>query len=578
MNRENEYSFCIDVNKDEENLSFEDIINCWPPNRRFFNDLIGAMNNNNLVPFIGAGLTRNITNDDVGFPSWENLLIELAKKENIGKNEIDEIKGIISNDNKDEGYELAAQILENISGRTLFQNDLRELFSTVKLSNGKLKNSTLMILPKLHPQIILTTNYDSSIERVYYLSKYFNEEDSDATVRFKETEVIRVLTPCAKTREFVGLIKHRVAEDLSKPTLYKFHGDVQDKGDTHDLILSKKSYDEVYGTREEISSAHFIKDVVKNLNIFLFAKTILFLGCSLNQDRIMDIIATNNEVEHYAFVGCGKSNQTDFTIEDANRDALERSKKLNEMNIHAIFYPRYARNSVKTLLENLANTNTSINVSSMYPKKSEWMENYFNHLIDEEVKKHIILFGGIGRNLREKSDIIKSLEKLLNKNKNAKIYFCYDSDNAAMHRNNQVKAEIERKSTKEKIEEIKKIPDLFSIENRNERIIIVPIKYDLTGYAILVDDKLFWNIITEQRSSDSPIIDLDIKEGTNINFINYIKYASEQTRNIIREKIVEVEQKHNDLENDTLIELKNDLKGIMSIIEIMDSYLNKNSK
>lgn len=575
--KKREFSFNFDVNKDENEITFDDILDCWSPNRRYFDDLINSVNNNNLVPFIGAGITKNLANG--GFPSWEDLLLQLANMENMGKNEIECIESLIrcSND-KDNNYEQAAQILEDINGVSLFQRDLRELFSPRKLNNQKISNSALMLLPRLHPQIILTTNYDSAIERAYYLSKNYSDSDNEETVRAREIESIKVLTPCARTREFVNLIKNRITESTSKPTLYKFHGDVQDNGSTHDLILSEKSYNSVYGTRTEILKKHMNKDVVKNLYMFLFAKTILFIGCSLERDRIMDLIRVNTEVEHYAFVGCGKSNKEEFTVDDANRDAIARSKKLNEMNIHAIFYPRYARNCVKILLKNLANTNTSLNVSSMYPKKSEWMNKYFNKLAEKKLENHIVIFGGIITDLRKNdSSNLKLLNKCLNDNPDVNIYFCYDSENAAQHRSNQVKADISKDNTKEKIAQIQSIPEQFSKENRS-RVKIIPILYDLNGYAVLANKKLFWNFLTHERSSDTPVVELDLEDGDNVKFINYMKYALEQSVILIKNKMPQNYDTANILEMEDPVlgnkkESEKKLKYIDELILILDSYI-----
>lgn len=574
--RKREYSFNFDINKDNEQITFDDILDCWSPNRRYFNNLINLVNNNNLVPLIGAGLTKNLANGS--FPSWKELLLKLANMENMGENEIEKIKLLINcSKDTDSNYEKAAQILEDINGVSLFQKDLREVFSARKLNNEKIKNSALMLLPKLHPQIILTTNYDSAIERAYYLSRNYSDSNDDA-VRAREIESIKVLTPCTSTREFVNLIKNRLTESTAKPILYKFHGDVQDNGSTHDLILSEKSYNAIYGTKAEVRKKCMNKDVIKNLYMFLFAKTILFIGCSLEQDRIMDLISVNTEVEHYAFVGCGNSNKEKFSIDDANRDAMERSKKLNDMNIHAIFYPRYARNCVNILLENLANTNTSLNVSSMYPKKSEWMNRYFSKLSENKLENDIVIFGGIITDLRKRnSSNLKLLNKCLDDNPTVNIYFCYDSENAAQHRSNQIRSGISKNNTKEKIAQIQCIPEQFSIENRS-RVKIIPILYDLNGYAVLANNELFWNFLTHERSSGTPVVKLDLEYGENIKFINYMKYALEQSKILINKIISKSYDIDKILETEDPVlvsteESKKKLQYIDELIQILDSYI-----
>ena len=566
-----EFSFDFDKTKNIDDITFEDIIDCWSPNRRYFDELINAANSNNLIPFIGAGITSNLSNG--GFPSWNKLILKLARMEKTGENEIKKINSYI----KKGDYENAAQILEDISGSNLLQRDLRELFSPQKLDNDKIFDSVLMILPKLHPQIILTTNYDSAIERAYFLNQNIDDCVDEDEIKVRERQAINVLTPCTTTREFVGLIKNRSTEDISRPSLYKFHGDVQDNGNTHDLILSKKSYDTVYGEIKEIDDNKMSKDVVKNLYLFLFAKTILFLGCSLEEDRIMKLIRKNTEVEHYAFVGCGNKDQKKFSNAEANKEAIKRSKKLNEMNIHAIFYPRYARNCVKILLENLSETNISLNVSSMYPKKSSWMNNFLKRLKEIGVKKYIVIFGGIITDLRKKdSNNLKLLNSWLNDNSEANVYFCYDTENAAQHRINQIENEITKDKSEKKIAEIQCIPNQFSSEVRN-RVKIVPMLYDLNGYAVLADNKLFWNFLTHERSSDTPVVELDLHNDNNKKFINYMKYALEQSKAMIEMRISDINQKLSEL-NDPVLGDKDNSKDKISYIEEMLSILDTNFK
>lgn len=561
-----EYSFDVDSNKNINDITFEDIIECWSPNRRYFDELINAANSNNLIPFIGAGITSNLSNG--GFPSWNKLILKLAHMEKTGENEIKKINSYIKKNN----YEQAAQILEDISGSNLLQRDLRELFSPQKLNNEKIVDSVLMTLPKMHPQIILTTNYDSAIERAYFLNQNIEDDINDDEIKIRERQAINVLTPCTTTREFVSLIKNRSTEDISRPSLYKFHGDVQDNGNTHDLILSKKSYDTVYGEIKEIDDNKMSKDVVKNLYLFLFAKTILFLGCSLEEDRIMKLIRKNTEVEHFAFVGCGNKDQKKFSNVEANKEAIQRSKKLNEMNIHAIFYPRYARNCVKILLENLSETNISLNVSSMYPKKSSWMKNFLKKLKEIGIKKYIVIFGGIITDLRKKdSNNLKILNSWLKDNSEACVYFCYDTENAAQHRINQIENEITKDKSEKKIAEIQCIPNQFSSEVRN-RVKIVPMLYDLNGYAVLADNKLFWNFLTHERSSDTPVVELDLHNDNNKKFINYMKYALEQSKAMIVMRISDINQKSSEL-NDPVLGDKNHSKDKISFIDELLSIL-----
>lgn len=120
--------------------------------------------------------------------------------------------------------------------------------------------------------------------------------------------------------------------------LMKIHGDIDTE---RSLILPKEKYDEVYGSDTLFKQA---------LMSVFESKQLLFLGCSLKNDRTMQLYREakkTNKVYSYAFVQ--KPNDT--------QKAQERSRELSDLLIHPIWYPEDddKHESVKILLNKLYN-------------------------------------------------------------------------------------------------------------------------------------------------------------------------------------------------------------------------------
>lgn len=124
--------------------------------------------------------------------------------------------------------------------------------------------------------------------------------------------------------------------------LLKMHGSVQE---TSSMIFSKSQYDEFYSDG---------KPLPMFLETFFSGKSLLFVGCSLTQDRTMDILAKcirrNNKIRHYAIVELPQD--SDMEIKQRNH--------LSSMGIDPIYYPEGDYGCVELLFEYLAEDNTFI--------------------------------------------------------------------------------------------------------------------------------------------------------------------------------------------------------------------------
>jgi len=112
-------------------------------------------------------------------------------------------------------------------------------------------------------------------------------------------------------------------------TLYKFHGDISEVGN---LVLTKESYDQYYDIKSNL---------VKELYLCFKQKNILFLGCSLKNDRTMTVLQNVLEdgIVNYAIIDCESEKRR------------EKLRELGDRGIRAILYPSGHHESVRIILE-----------------------------------------------------------------------------------------------------------------------------------------------------------------------------------------------------------------------------------
>ncbi len=518
---------CIKIDRKKEHLEFKDIMKFWPFNEYIYGQLSEEIEE--VVPLVGAGLSRNVVKDEhEHYLSWEELLRKCAEK--LG----DRDKVIVERCIENGLYEEAAQEIVNIIGRGSLLAFMKREYDPRKIDPLKMNDNPLAVFPHLFNDLILTTNYDKVIEYAY-----------------ESTKPLDIMLPTARKKDFVDVIRKK----KRKCVLYKFHGDIETC--IEDIILTKDSYDQSYGIRGE-GSKNTETELVRNLSFCLLAHPILFLGCGMKSDRIMDLLVENNEVHHFAFVACGASKLEEFDEIVAAKEAKRKNAELDKKNIRAIFYPRYDRGCVKKLLDELMKDKNQLSNDGLYyevfPVKEDWIYEFICNLNRQDInkkkiclKRNFVIFGGIFSAIRryEKNDKAKqnidNLSLWLKNNSEAKLFICYDSEEAAIHRAHQTDASITNEDLLEKIKDIRKLPEYFPEELRS-RVYLLPITYSLTGYCILVDGDLYWNIITHGRSSKGPVFRIleDLGQGgqsEKSNKIGYMLYALQESKNTLISKM-----------------------------------------
>lgn len=255
-----------------------------------FESLLHALGNGNVVPFVGAGMSAPI------YPLWGKTL-SLIADQLLGTSAYEEFQKIFCAEDV-EAYTKAADFLEDKLGKHTVHDILRVIFSEKELNRIEYGELAVHLLPLLFPKsMVITTNFDRILEHVYQDSKKQFEcvfgVDSDATTMIAQG---------------------------NHHCLMKLHGDIAEHISPQNIIFSKSDYDRIYDKDSEM---------VQVLTKLYKGKMMLFLGCSLKQDRtlkILEKIVADETVEHYAIIPSSKE------------DLLNNIRFFGEKRINTIFY------------------------------------------------------------------------------------------------------------------------------------------------------------------------------------------------------------------------------------------------
>lgn len=271
-------------------------------NRHHLKDLANALS---IVPFVGAGMSSDF------FPMWREFLeqFDLFPEERKYLHQF-----------LDKGeFEEAASYIFSISKR-LFIDTVKDVFSSAHFE-GKEFNPSLKILPQVSDGMVLTTNLDEVLENVWQCTG--NEFDA-------------VITPDNED------LFHNAIKNKNK-TLVKLHGTVDESSK---YILTKEQYNIAYGINAD-DVVDFNNHFPQNLSLAIFAKTILFLGCSLQSDRFLhvfkQIAQVNEHIKHYALLPLSNIDEENILCE----------RRLEKYGIFPIWFPNGDYGSITTILYEL---------------------------------------------------------------------------------------------------------------------------------------------------------------------------------------------------------------------------------
>lgn len=267
-------------------------------NEQRFNQLVECLADEEVVPFIGAGISMG-----GGFPTWANHLRQQGRTAGIPPEQVEEWLG--------QGqYEEVIAHIEQQYGREVFAQEIRDVFGR----RGSIQGITLLI-SEMFTDTLITTNYDRLLEQVF---------DTGGASH------VQVITGVS-------------AMDLPAPdkiTLIKIHGDFKDPAH---CILGKMQYDAAYG--EGALALH--RPVPKILARYYRNSSLLFIGCSLHNDRTLQVFHATKVAEgDYAF-------PQHFAVEQAPEQPealVARNGELSRLGITAIWYPKGQHQKIEEVL------------------------------------------------------------------------------------------------------------------------------------------------------------------------------------------------------------------------------------
>lgn len=294
-------------------------------------------NRKNVVPFVGAGVSAAC-----GLYTWNQLLDKLAS-EYLTAAEREQFKNPVDCLNYAEAIVAASGNPDAVMRR------IGEIFKEADIHLSKAP----YLLVSSFSNNVVTTNYDTILET--------------AAKKFGNAEEFKILLPC-----LTGQMTAAIQEN--QRCIMKMHGSIEE---TSSMIFCKSQYDQFYGKRGDGKD----RPLPMFLKTIFSGKSVLFIGCSLAQDRTMDILAQclghNKSIKHYAIVELP---------EDSDEEIRQRNY-FASIGIDPIYYPKGDYESVDLLLEYLAEDNSFIKEAKIILNK--YLK--INHDVDSECDTYNLL-------------------------------------------------------------------------------------------------------------------------------------------------------------------------------------------
>lgn len=281
-----------------ETFGAEDGQHWFERNEAHFNALVDRLSDEMVIPFIGAGVSAG-----AGFPTWANHLRQQGRTAGLNPAQME--AWIASGE-----YEQVIAHIEAVHGAEVFAQEIRDVFG----KTGSIQDITLLI-SELFTDTLITTNYDRLLEQVF------------DTGQAHKVQVINGMTALEKPA-------------ADKVTIIKLHGDIQKP---KRCILGKAQYDEAYGA----NGIDLTKPIPKLLQYYFKNNSFLFIGCSLNNDRTVDVFKkVKAEAGDFDFPEHFAIEQIPETLEEL----VKRNSEFAQIGITAIWFPKGAFEYINDIL------------------------------------------------------------------------------------------------------------------------------------------------------------------------------------------------------------------------------------
>lgn len=220
--------------------------------------LIQALIQQQLVPFIGSGVSLAVTAGDKTerkrlFPSWGGLLECMAEK--LDESDAGIVRGHC---HKRRWLKAAEAALEGL-GKHSFNTVMREMFDIAQPPDADW--SLPDAVWRLQPPLVVTTNYDRVLDwRKPGSRRLLNDQLAELA------ELYRAIDP-------------------QRPTVWHLHGHIE-RADS--LILAPVQYDAFYAGAE---TAKQYAAATAQLKALLANWTLLFIGFGMQDEYVMELVA-----------------------------------------------------------------------------------------------------------------------------------------------------------------------------------------------------------------------------------------------------------------------------------------------
>lgn len=208
-----------------------------------FRDLVDAVRFGRIAPFIGAGLSRAC-----GYPMWGEALRKIAQK--LNGLDVQDIEPLMAQYD----YLQAAQILHDAAAQQV-QHFIKTEFRQRGAITGPVR-----LLPELANGCIVTTNFDTVIEDLF---------------RDRGQPLDGYMHGTQAGNNFVQRLLR------GERCILKLHGDAG-QASTH--VFTQTQYQAAYG-----EPFAFQNQLPRALRQIFISHSLLFLGCSLEQDKTLDL-------------------------------------------------------------------------------------------------------------------------------------------------------------------------------------------------------------------------------------------------------------------------------------------------
>lgn len=259
-------------------------------NVKHFHRLLSLVRKHQVVPFIGAGMSASC-----GLPTWGGYIENQLRRMGM---ETDEAAKAVSAGNFED---LVDKIVED--GVGVFERRFIDAFATAKYESSSLK-----VLPKLFLDVVATTNYDTVLESIF----------KDAGFEFSDR-----ISGIGDSSLLISALSNKTS------ALFKIHGNISEPTTR---ILSKTEYDNAYGNGD----IDFSLPLPGKLRYLFQNRSLLFLGCSLGEDRTLSLF---NSVVQELGPGMVPEHFALLELPSTISEIAKREKFLGEMKITPIWFP-----------------------------------------------------------------------------------------------------------------------------------------------------------------------------------------------------------------------------------------------